>query len=37
MIVILRLFSSKDAKKGDLHLYFDPPYQPVRETANFIG
>ena len=25
-----------DAKKGDL-VYFDPPYQPVSDTANFTG
>ena len=25
-----------DAKKGDL-VYFDPPYQPVTETANFTS
>ena len=26
----------RDAKKGDL-VYFDPPYQPVSETANFTS
>ena len=26
----------QDAKKGDL-VYFDPPYQPVSETANFTS
>ena len=26
----------RDAKKGDL-VYFDPPYQPVTETANFTS
>jgi DNA adenine methylase len=26
----------RDAKKGDL-IYFDPPYQPVSETANFTS
>ncbi len=26
----------RDAKKGDL-VYFDPPYQPVSETANFTN
>ncbi len=26
----------QDAKKGDL-VYFDPPYQPITETANFTS
>ena len=26
----------RDAKKGDL-VYFDPPYQPVSNTANFTS
>ena len=26
----------RDAKKGDL-VYFDPPYQPITETANFTS
>ena len=26
----------RDAKKGDL-VYFDPPYQPISETANFTS
>ncbi len=26
----------RDAKKGDL-VYFDPPYQPVSDTANFTS
>jgi DNA adenine methylase len=26
----------RDAKKGDL-VYFDPPYQPVTDTANFTS
>ena len=28
--------SLRDAKKGDL-VYFDPPYQPVSQTANFTS
>ena len=36
--IACRDFSSiiKDAKKGDF-VYFDPPYQPVSDTANFTS
>ena len=38
MLIKCRDFESvlRDAKKGDL-VYFDPPYQPVSDTANFTS